>query len=104
MRASIAAAATAALSSLASARITGISVPETIKPGDTIDAIIVSSNYIQSVYDVSIAFGYFHGKGIPQSLGFLAGSMYLGPSTLLPTPPNKTNKHHVIQFHKKKGS
>lgn len=85
MRTSFAASATALLS-LANARITGISVPETIKPGDTIDAIIVSSNYIQSVYDVAIAFGYFHGDGIPQSLGFVAGSMYLGPSTYLQQP------------------
>ncbi|KAG8407597.1 hypothetical protein J3458_020348 [Metarhizium acridum] len=77
MRASIAVAAS--LLALAHARITGISVPETIKPGDTINATIVSENYIQAVYDVAIAFGYAPGHGTPESLGLVAGSMYLGP-------------------------
>ncbi|KAK2596167.1 hypothetical protein QQS21_006444 [Conoideocrella luteorostrata] len=69
-----------ALLSVTQARITGIAVPDTIKPGDTIDAVIHSSNYIQTVYDVAIAFGYSSGNGYPQSLGVVAGSMYLGPA------------------------
>ncbi|EFY89892.1 hypothetical protein MAC_04101 [Metarhizium acridum CQMa 102] len=80
MRASIAVAAS--LLALAHARITGISVPETIKPGDTINATIISENYIQAVYDVAIAFGYAPGHGTPESLGLVAGSMYLGPGTV----------------------
>ncbi|KAF7549999.1 hypothetical protein G7046_g8157 [Stylonectria norvegica] len=73
------AAAAATLLTLTQARITGIAVPATIKPGDSFDAIILSSNYIQSVYDVAIAFGYAPGDGYPQSLGSVAGSFYLGP-------------------------
>ncbi|KID87445.1 secreted protein NIS1 [Metarhizium guizhouense ARSEF 977] len=77
MRASIAFAT--GLLALANARITGISVPETIRPGDTINATIISENYIQAVYDVAIAFGYAPGHGTPESLGLVAGSIYLGP-------------------------
>jgi hypothetical protein len=81
---------TAALVALADARITGISVPETIKPGDTITAYIKSSNYIQTVYDVAIAFGYGPGAGTPQSLGLVAATMYLGPSTSTTNPCHPT--------------
>ncbi|KHN97639.1 uncharacterized protein MAM_04654 [Metarhizium album ARSEF 1941] len=77
MRAS--AAVMAGILALAQARIRGIAVPETIKPGDTINVTIVNENYIQAVYDVAIAFGYAPGHGIPQSLGLVAGLMYLGP-------------------------
>ncbi|OAA38381.1 hypothetical protein NOR_06771 [Metarhizium rileyi] len=68
------------LVALAGARITGISVPSTIRPGDTINATILSSNYIQTVYDVAIVFGYAPGHGTPQSLGLVAESIYLGPA------------------------
>ncbi|KAH7144543.1 hypothetical protein B0J13DRAFT_623079 [Dactylonectria estremocensis] len=72
-------AAVASLLAVAQARINGISVPATIKPGDTFDVIIESSNYIQSVYDVAIAIGYAPGKGYPDSLYNVADSFYLGP-------------------------
>ncbi|KAL2682605.1 hypothetical protein Neosp_007057 [[Neocosmospora] mangrovei] len=78
MRFSIALAATSLLA-LTEARIVGISVPKTIKPGEDFEAIIISENYIQSVYDVAIAFGYSPGKGFPGSLGQVADSFYLGP-------------------------
>ncbi|KAH6893484.1 hypothetical protein B0T10DRAFT_274512 [Thelonectria olida] len=78
MRLSLAATA-ATLFAAANARITGIAVPETIKPGDTFDVVIESSNYIQTVYDVAIAFGYAPGKGYPDSLFNVVGSFYLGP-------------------------
>ncbi|KAH7000232.1 hypothetical protein EDB80DRAFT_106593 [Ilyonectria destructans] len=71
--------AIAALLSTAQAHINGISVPSTIKPGDTFNVIILSSNWIQSSYDVAIAFGYATGKGFPGSLGTVADSFYLGP-------------------------
>lgn len=76
------------LLSLASARIIGIAVPKTIRPGDGFNAIIETENYIQSVYDVSIAFGIASGPGYPGSLGTVIGSYYLGPGTYIPTPPS----------------
>jgi len=78
MRFTVAAALASALS-VAQARIYGIAVPDTIKPGDGFNAIIESSNYIQSVYDVSIVFGAAPGEGYPGSLGTVLGSYYLGP-------------------------
>lgn len=69
----------ALLLTTAHARINGIAVPATIKPGEEFDAIILSSNYIQSVYDVAIAFGYTPGDGYPGSLGQVIDSFYLGP-------------------------
>jgi hypothetical protein len=67
------------LISLASARIVGIAVPDTIKPGDGFNAIIETENYIQSVYDVAIAFGASPGAGYPGTLGTVMDSFYLGP-------------------------
>jgi hypothetical protein len=63
----------------AQARINGIAVPSTIKPGEEFEAIILSSNYIQRVYDVAIAFGYSPGDGYPDTLGTVLDSFYLGP-------------------------
>jgi hypothetical protein len=79
MRFSLAAAA-AALVGTAQAHINGISVPSTIKPGDTFEAIVLSSNWIQSSYDVAIVFGYATGSGFEGALGTVANSFYLGPS------------------------
>jgi hypothetical protein len=80
--------ATTSLLSLASARIVGVAVPDTIRPGDGFNAIIETENYIQSVDDVAIAFGVAPGNGFPGSLGNLLepSSYYLGPgmSFLLP--------------------
>jgi hypothetical protein len=72
-------AAAASLLTLSTARIVGIAVPETIKPGDGFNAIIETENYIQSVYDVAIAFGAAPGDGNVDSLGTVMGSFYLGP-------------------------
>ncbi|KAM4062188.1 hypothetical protein HRG_009035 [Hirsutella rhossiliensis] len=76
---SAAAAAVSALASVAHARINGIAVPDTIRPGDSFHVVIRSSNYIQTVYDVAIAFGYAPGRGYPDTLGAVADSFYLGP-------------------------
>jgi hypothetical protein len=75
-------AASASLLSLASARIIGIAVPETIQPGGGFNAIIETENYIQSVYDVAIVFGVAPGAGFPGSLGTVMDSFYLGPGTI----------------------
>jgi hypothetical protein len=67
----------------ASARIIGIAVPQTIKPGDGFNARILTENYIQSVADVAIAFGTAPGTGNQGGLGTNIGSYYLGPGKLL---------------------
>ncbi|PHH64708.1 hypothetical protein CDD82_1745 [Ophiocordyceps australis] len=66
------------LAALANARINGIAVPDTIRPGEGFNAIIRSSNYIQTVFDVAIVFGYHQGPDYPPSLGSLADSLCLG--------------------------
>lgn len=71
---------TASLASVAHARIVGFGVPETIKAGDTFDAIILSENYIQSVTDVVIAFGYSPGVAPAESLGNFISASDLGKS------------------------
>ena len=72
-------AATSSLFSVSSAIIHGIAVPDTIKPGDGFNAIIETSNYIQSVADVAIAFGVSPSPGWQGALGQPIGSYYLGP-------------------------
>lgn len=72
-------AATASILSLATARIVGIAVPETIQPGGGFNAIIETENYIQTVYDVAIVFGVAPGAGYPGNLGNVMDSFYLGP-------------------------
>lgn len=81
MRLSVAAVA-AALAATAQARLVGISVPETIKPGDEVEIKILSENYIQTVDEIAIAFGYAVGAGYPGTLTNLLSSSYLGPGTL----------------------
>ncbi|KAF4458161.1 secreted protein NIS1 [Fusarium austroafricanum] len=77
MRFSIAA-VSAALIALSEARITGIKVPKEIKVGEPFEAIIVRENYIQSVYDSSIVFGYGPPSTYPGTIGRVADSFYLG--------------------------
>jgi len=68
------------LATTVSARIHGIGFPKTIKAGDEVTAIIGSANYIQSVYDVAIAFGINkEAAAFPDTLGPVLGSFYLGP-------------------------
>ena len=82
MRLSNIIAASASLLSLAHARIVGVGIPQTIKPGDTFNLIIVSENYIQSVTDVSIAVGYASGVAPIDSLGRFVNAFYLGRKSI----------------------
>ncbi|KAM0236846.1 hypothetical protein ACHAPO_004888 [Fusarium lateritium] len=76
MRFSVAAASTALLA-LAEARITGIKVPKEIKAGEAFEAIVVRENYIQSVFDSSIVFGYSPDP-YPGTIGQVLDSVPLG--------------------------
>lgn len=83
MRFSITAASTALLA-LAEARITGIKVPKEIAVGEHFEAIIVRENYIQSVFDSSIVFGYAPESQYPGTIGQVADSFALGKGMFPP--------------------
>lgn len=79
MRASSVLAASASLLSLAHARIFGVGIPSTIRPGDTFDLIIEAQDYIQSVTDVAIAVGYSPGAApAADGLGIFITAFDLG--------------------------
>ncbi|KAJ4985160.1 hypothetical protein SVAN01_09387 [Stagonosporopsis vannaccii] len=71
----------AALTSLsaASARIIGIEAPSTLAPNSTFTLTLLTENYIQTVADISVAWGYSVAPGYPTALGSFAQSAYLGP-------------------------
>jgi hypothetical protein len=74
-----------AATSLASARIVGIAAPPTLAPNSTFTLTLVTENYIQTVADVAVAWGFqfptaAYPNGFPNTLGSFAGSAYLGPS------------------------
>lgn len=75
--------ASASLLAVASARIVGIAVPETVRPGDNFGVIVEVEDYIQSVADVAIAFGIAPYPGHPGFLGTEISSSYLGPGNNL---------------------
>jgi Nis1 family len=89
-------AASASLLSLASARIIGIAVPDTIQPGGGFNAIIETEDYIQSVYDVAIVFGVAPGAGYPGNLGNVMDSFYLGPGKV---PSSQNLKMGILTKH-----
>lgn len=78
MRCSTIFAMAAPLVTVASARITGIAVPETIKPGDSFTAVVEVSNYIQSVYDLAIVSGVAPLDYGAEALETVLDSEYLG--------------------------
>ena len=100
MRFSTTAAILASLIPVSLAKINGISVPSTIKPGDGFNLIIESSNFIESVYDVAIVIGYAPGSGYPGDLGTVMGSYYLGPGMcpLFLRNPLRATKKKVSNF------
>jgi hypothetical protein len=62
-----------------SAIISGLTAPATITAGEPFILTLTTQDYIQSVYDVSAAFGIATGRGYPDSLGNVFASAYLGP-------------------------
>jgi hypothetical protein len=74
--------ASASLLSVVSARIVGIRVPDTIKPGDSFNAFIETANFSMPVYDVAIVFGVKPNVSPDNSTGLLGqvmASFALGP-------------------------
>ncbi|KAL1596660.1 hypothetical protein SLS60_009308 [Paraconiothyrium brasiliense] len=68
-----------ATASLASARLTGLAAPATLAPSQPFTLTLLTENYIQTVADVSIAWGYSLAPGYPLTLGNPNDSAYLGP-------------------------
>lgn len=62
-----------------SAIITGVTAPATITAGEPFQLTLTTADYIQSVYDISAAFGITPGKGNNAALGNVFASAYLGP-------------------------
>lgn len=70
----------ATLISSSSAIITGVTAPSTVYAYNPFTVTLTTADYIQSVYDVAVAFGVAPGKGFPGSLGNVVSSAFLGPS------------------------
>jgi hypothetical protein len=62
-----------------SAIITGVTAPSSITAGSPFILTLNTADYIQAVYDVSVAFGISPGEGHGGSLGDVFASAYLGP-------------------------
>lgn len=74
-----------ATASLATARIVGLSTPATLTPNTTFPITLLSENYIQSVSEIAVAWGFqvptnANPQGYPYTLGSFTGSSYLGPN------------------------
>jgi hypothetical protein len=74
---------TALLSTAASARIVGLSAPSSLQPNTTFSFDLITENYIQSVSDVAVAWGFqlptaSNPTGFPYTLGSFSNSSYLG--------------------------
>jgi hypothetical protein len=65
---------------LSSARLIGVSAPSTIAPSKPYTLTLLTENYIQTVADISVAWGYSTPPGYPKALGSYVGSAYLGPT------------------------
>jgi hypothetical protein len=68
------------LISSSSAIITGVTAPSTVYAYNPFTITLTTADYIQSVYDVAVAFGVAPGAGFPDSLGNVMSTAYLGPS------------------------
>lgn len=65
---------------LTTARLTGLRIPSTILPGRPFTAILVNEIYIQTVYDVAVAFGLSPPPSHSDWIGTVLSSQYLGPA------------------------
>jgi hypothetical protein len=77
---------TISLTSLTSARIIGLAAPSTLTPNSTFTLTLLTENYIQSVSDIAVVWGYqtptpTNPQGYPYTLGRFANSSYLGPES-----------------------
>ncbi|OAG02346.1 uncharacterized protein CC84DRAFT_1009733 [Paraphaeosphaeria sporulosa] len=70
---------TALSAALTTARLTGLAAPSTLAPSSPFNLTLITENYIQSVADVSIAWGFSLAPGYPLTLGSFTSSSYLGP-------------------------
>jgi hypothetical protein len=68
------------LISSSSAIITGVTAPSTVYAYNPFTVTLTTADYIQSVYDVAVAFGVAPGAGYPDSLGNVVSTAFLGPS------------------------
>lgn len=71
--------ATLSTAALSSARLVGVAAPSTLAPSQPFTLTLITENYIQSVADVAVAWGYSLSPGFPNSLGSFTSSSYLGP-------------------------
>lgn len=78
------------LISSTSAIITGVQTTPTVYAYNPFTVTLTTADYIQSVYDVAVAFGVAPGTGFPGALGNVMSTAYLGPS--------KSNILTPIQF------
>jgi Nis1 family len=93
------------LISSSSAIITGVSTTSTVYAYNPFTVTLTTADYIQSVYDVAVAFGVAPGAGVPDSLGNVMSAAFLGPSQsniLTPItfdvtlPAGTTNGEHML--------
>jgi len=82
--------ATISLFSTASAKIYGITAPQTVAIGKPFKVTLNVEGYISPVNDVAVAVGINPMPGYPGSLGLLLDSEYLGPT--------KSNIYNDISF------
>jgi hypothetical protein len=68
------------LISSSSAIITGVEAPSTVYAYNPFTITLTTADYIQSVYDVAVAFGVAPGAGYEGDLGTVITSAFLGPS------------------------
>lgn len=68
-----------ALALPASAIVSGLTAPYSVTAGEPFILTLDTADYIQAVYDVSVAFGIAPGEGYPGALGDVFASAYLGP-------------------------
>jgi hypothetical protein len=73
-------AASLTLLSGANAIITGVTTTATVIAGEPFTLTLTTADYIQTVYDVSVAFGIAPASGHSGFLGDVFASAYLGPT------------------------